>query len=153
MKTMSEKIEAGTYRAHGVEGSAQTGMTKNGNEQVAINLDLVDLGRNVTTFLPFTDAAAPYSIERLHALGWKGGEDPSFPGISENEVQVQIKYETYQGKEQMKVDIVTGNGRVSLKDPMNDVQRRGFMSRLAKLVKQSGTAAPAATTNTKKMSL
>lgn len=134
---MSEKI-AGRHKARGVADSAQKGHTKNGIEQVAVDLELLELGRMVTTFLFFSDAAAPYAIERLYALGWDGSDDPSFPGIDRNEVEVDIKYELYEGKEQMKVDIVTGGGRVVLQNKMTDQQERGFMSRIAKLGKQAG---------------
>lgn len=137
---MSEKIEEGIYDGRGVEGSAQHGTSQNGTEQVAIDLDIPALGRQVTTFLFFSDAAAPYALERLRALGWQGSDDPAFPGISTNEVKIQIKYEEYQGKQQMKVDIVTGGGRVTLKNTMSEQEKRGFMSRIAKLDKQAGPA-------------
>ena len=139
---MSEKIEAGIYKGRGVEGSAQHGTSKKGTEQVAIDLDIPAIGRQVTTFLFFSDDAAPYALERLRALGWQGSDDPSFPGISTNEVDVQIKYETYEGKENLKVEIATGGGRVTLKNTMSEQEKRGFMSRIAKLDKQAspGTA-------------
>jgi len=140
---MSNRIEEGVYKGRGIEGSAQQGVTSNGTEQVALDIEIPALGRAVTTFLYFSDNAAPYSLERLRALGWEGGDDPSFPGISKNEVDVSIKYENYQGEDKLKVEIVTGGGRVVLKTPMSDQQRRGFMARLAKLEKQSGVPAGA----------
>ena len=130
------KIAEGIYKARGVEGSVQHGHTSKGTEQIALQLELLELGKMVTTFLYFSDDAAQFSLERLHALGWEGGEDPSFPGISRNEVDVQIRYENYQGKDQMRVEIMTGGGRVTLKQAMNDQERRGFMNRLARLDKQ-----------------
>jgi hypothetical protein len=152
---MSQRIEPGIYKARGVEGSAQHGHSKNGTEQVTIDLELPALGKMLSTFLYFSDDAAPYALERLRALGWEGGDDPSFPGISRNEVDVQVKYEMYEGAEKLKVDIVTGGGRVVMKNTMNDQQKRGFMSRISKLDKQSGTAPTqqSANSNTRKMAL
>lgn len=145
------KIEAGTYKARGIEGSVQKGTSTNGTEQLAIDLNVPSLGRSVTTFLYFSDAALPYALDRLRALGWEGGEDPKFPGISKNEVDVQIRYETFEGKEQMKVEIWTGGGRPVLKAPMSAQEERGFMSRVSKAAKdappaEGGAAAGAAPT-------
>lgn len=152
---MSDKIEAGIYKGRGVEGSAQLNQNQNtGTETVAIDIELPQVGRTVTTFLYFTDKAEKQAIERLRALGWDGSDD--FRGISANEVDVQVKYETYQGAEKMKVEIVTGAGRVVLRDTMNDQQKRGFMAKLQKLNSQAGgvssTNGTAANT-TKKMAL
>ena len=135
------KVEAGTYKGRGIEGSAQKGTSKEGTEQIAIDLTIPALGRSLTTFLYFSDAAMPYALDRLRALGWEGGDDPKFPGISKNEVDIQVRYETYQGKEQMKVEIWTGGGRPILKAPMSAQEERGFMSRIAKAAKQDQTTA------------
>jgi hypothetical protein len=135
---MASKIEAGIYKGRGVEGSAQTSRSSQGTEQVAIDLEIPVLGRSLTTFLYFSDEAAPYALERLHALGWEESDDPAFPGISKNEVDVKIAYETYRGEEKMKVDIVTGGGRVVVKDRMNAQEERGFMSRLKQLNRTAG---------------
>ena len=67
-------IEAGIYRARGIEGSDQFGFAKTGTEQVSIDLELIEIGQTVTTILMFSDAATPYSIDRLKALGWEGGD-------------------------------------------------------------------------------
>jgi hypothetical protein len=139
--TMSEKIQAGTYKGRGVAGSAQMGMTQNGADQIAIDLHIPELGRVLTTFLFFTDAAKPYSIDRLRALGWdETSDDPSLPGIDRNEVDVVVKYETYKGEEKMKVEILTGGGKVTLKEQMTDSQKRSFMSALKSAAKQAGGA-------------
>ena len=150
---MSEKIEAGIYKGRGIEGSVQHGVSSKGTEQIAIDIEVPQLGRALTTFLYFSEDAAPFALDRLRALGWEGSDDPAFPGISKNEVDVQVRYDEYQGKQSLKVEIVTGGGRVMLKETMSDQQRRGFMSRIAKLNKQSGGAAAPANGNTTKMAL
>lgn len=132
------RIEPGIYKARGIEGSVQHGFSKNGTEQIAIDLDLFEIGERRQTFMYFSEKAEAYSLERLRALGWDGTMDETFPGISRNEVMVQIRYETYEGNEQMRVEIMVGGGRVTLQNTMNDQQKRGFMARIARLAKQSG---------------
>ncbi len=133
-------IQPGQYKARGVEGSEQEGAGAKG-EQVAIDLVLVDLnGRTVTTILHFSPDATRYSIDRLKALGWDGGD--SFTGISKNEVPVLITYEEYQGKTRMKVEIVAS--RFSFKVPLSDVEKRGFRARLKQIAAQQESAGPAA---------
>lgn len=134
-----QRIPAGYHRARGVEGSEQYGKSKQGNDQVAIDVDLLDLNERVTTFLPFTADAEPYSVDRLKALGWKGGD--TLAGIGENEVTAEVKYETYDGKLQMKVQIMTGGGRVVLKNPMNEPEKRAFMARLSSIAKSGAKPA------------
>ena len=70
---------------------------------------------------------------------------PSEPGaiVSPGDGRVVVvQDEEYQGKQQMKVEIATGGGRVTLKNTMSEQEKRGFMSRIAKLDKQAspGTA-------------
>lgn len=131
-----DEIPEGMYEARGIEGSEQLGTAETGTEQVVIDLELVDLKRQVSTILPFTEGAMPYSLKRLRALGWEGGD--SFEGINKNVVKAVVKYETYNGKRRMKVDIYTGQGRVVLKNTMNDQEKRGFFARLNEFAKREG---------------
>ena len=122
-------IEAKRYKAHMVPGSMQFGQSAKGNDQIAIDLTL-DNGQTVTAFLNFSDAAKPYSEERLVALGWAGVGHPLDEAELTREVEVDIAYREYQGKQQMDVNIVTSGGRVKLKATMDDAQKRAFMERL-----------------------
>ncbi|MBX3260754.1 MAG: hypothetical protein KF782_13795 [Labilithrix sp.] len=133
----ADDIPAGMYDAQGIEGSEQIGTADTGTDQVIVDLELVDLKRQVSTILPFTEAAMPYSLKRLRALGWEGGD--SFAGIGKNLVKVVVKYETYNGKRRMKVDIFTGQGRIVMKNTMNDAERRGFFARLNEFAKREGS--------------
>lgn len=139
---MSEQmIPAGFYRARAVAGSEQHGTTSNGFDQVAFDVVLTDgeyAGLRLTTFLVFSDASSKYSLDRLKACGWSGGND--LGGIDRNEVTVQVKYEQYQGKQQLKVEIQTGGGRVELKNPMSEAQKRGFYAKLNELDRLNGNA-------------
>lgn len=128
-------IEPGIYRARGIEGSDQYGYAKTGTEQVSVDLELLENGQTVTTILMFSDAATPYSIDRLKALGWEGGD--TFEGISKNEVNVQISYEEYDGKTRLKAEIQAS--RFSFARPMDDAQKRAFFARI-----KGGAPSPAA---------
>lgn len=135
-----QKIAAGTYRGRGIAGSEQYGSTSNGNDQIVIDLDLPDIGEQVSTFLVFSDKAAPYAIQRLRALGWQGSDLSNLDGIDANEVDVEIRYEMYKGEEKMKVEIRTGGGRVQLQNTYDEKSKRGFAAKYAKLC--AGAPAP-----------
>lgn len=139
---MSNRIAAGNYRGRAIKGSEQYGQTSNGNDQIVIDLDLPDIGEKVSTFLVFTDKAAQYSLDRLRACGWKGDDLSNLDGIDANEVDVEVKYEMYQGQEKMKVQIVTGGGAVKLKDQLDDKGKKAFAAKYRDLAKS--VAAPKA---------
>lgn len=139
------RIPAGTYRAKAIEGSEQYGTTSNGNDQIVVDLDILDLGENLSTFLVFSEKAAPYSIDRLRALGWTGNDLSDLQGISTNEVEVAVKYEPYQGEEKMKVEILLGGGRVTLKHQLDDKGKKAFAAKYKALL--GGSPAPAASNN------
>lgn len=126
-------INAGTYRGRGVEGSEQYGTTRGGNDQVVVDLQL-ETGEVVSTFLYFSEAAAPHSIKRLRALGWDGDNLADLKGIGSRDVDVRVSYEEYEGKQQMRVEVVTG-GTVTIKDPLDDKGKRSFAQRYATLAK------------------
>jgi hypothetical protein len=136
---MSNRIAAGTYRAQAIAGSEQYGTTSNGNDQIVIDLDLLDVGERVSTFLVFSDKAAQYSIDRLRAAGWKGDDLSKLDGLGSVECEVEVKYEEYQGEQKMKVQIRTG-GAVKLKDQLDDKGKKAFAAKYKDLAKS--VAAP-----------
>ena len=132
-------IQSGTYKARGVEGSVQWGTTKNGTDQMVVDLDLVDIGERVSCFLYFTEKSAPHSVKRLRALGWTGDDLSDVRGIDAADVDVSVSYEEYNGKQQMKVEIVTGS-TVTVQDPMSAGAKKSFAQRYANLVKSTPAA-------------
>lgn len=137
----AHRIDPGTHRGRGIAGTEQYGTTTNGNDQIVLDLDLFDIGEKVSTFLVFSDKSAPYSIERLRALGWSGNDLADLKGIDANEVSVEVKYEMYNGEEKMKVQILTGGG-VVLKDKLDDKGKKAFASKYKALAASSTPAAP-----------
>ncbi len=130
---MSERIQAGVYRGKAVAGSEQYGATSNGNDQIVIDLTL-DTGDTVSTFLVFSEKAAPWSMKRLRALGWSGTDLTDLTGIDSNEVDVEVKYEEYNGDMKMKVQIVTG-GTVTIENQFDDKGKKAFAAKHAALAK------------------
>jgi len=134
-------MRSGRFKARGIKGSEQFGEAgENKTLQIAVDLDIPELGRSVTTFLFMSPAAAPYSVERLRALGWKGENITDLSGIDANEVEVEVRSEMYQGKQQWRVEILTGPGRVTLS---NTIDKAAFAARFASLglgLKAGGSA-------------
>lgn len=142
---MSDDIrpKAGIYHGcRGILGSEQYAVSNNGTDQIAVDVFVPELERGLTTFLFFSDAAAPFAIERLRALGWQGTDLLNLSGIDQKDVSVQIKYEVFDGKERMKVDIVTGGGRIKLDNPMDERTKRAFGARMKSFLSAPAGVAP-----------
>jgi hypothetical protein len=124
-------MKFGTFKARAVKGSEQYGETKNAYPQIAVTMRM-DLGdgnsQDWTTYLIFSPDAAPYSFERLRALGWKGNDlSQELVGIDANEVDVRMFSEDYNGKPQSKCEIVAGGGTVKLDKP---ISREAFAAKV-----------------------
>lgn len=137
----TDDIPEGMYEAIAVgedEPNVQFGESNNGNEQVAIEMNLLDLNRTCFVIMSFSTKAAPYSLERLRAMGWDGGD--TMKGITTNKVTVRAKRDYYEDehgnqKSSMKFEIMTGQ-RFSFQKPMDDQQKRGFFAKLKQLAEQ-----------------
>jgi hypothetical protein len=134
-------IEKGFYKGRAIKGAEQYGTSSKGNDQIVIDLDLGEHGQ-VSTVLNFSDAAAPYAVQRLRALGWKGDDITNLQGIEINEVDVRVFYETYEGKERMKAEISTGGGRIKLETPMDPRAKSAFGARMKAFLRGTGQSAP-----------
>lgn len=120
----SNRIE-GTYRSIALPETIQFGQAKNGSGQVACDVSLEDVGEVVTVVLSFSGGAKPYSQEKLKAMGFRNqnGELKHEP----REFQTRVYYETWEGEERMRVDVLTS--KVTLKT-MDAPQERAFKSEL-----------------------
>jgi len=137
----NERIPSGIHLCHGVAGSVQEGVSNQGTDFLAIKLRLDDLGEEVTTFLYFTEKTESWSLDRLKALGWDGKGDGSYSGIDSKEAECSVRYEDYNGKQTMKVDIMTNSGvKVT---PMAESGKSAFRARLQKLASSAAVHAPA----------
>lgn len=117
----------GMFTGRVVEETAMIGKNeKTGNEEVILEVKLADGGTG-RVFLSFTEKAAKYSIEKLKACGWKGGN--SLAGVGDNEVQISIRPEVFEGKEREKWDIYAGPKL----QPMAATAKDAFFAKLNKL--------------------
>lgn len=138
-------IKPGYYKARGIAGSAQFGYAKNGSEQISVGLQLEN-GERMTTILSFSGGAVPISIDRLKALGWDGVSE-ELAGIDKLDAEVQVKEDEFHDeqtgelKKGLKAEIKTGGGgRFAFKKPMEEREKRGFMSDLVKKAKEHEAA-------------
>lgn len=141
---MSENnIPAGFYNARAIPGTEQFGSSDNG-AQISFQVDMFEIKRQATTILAFAGKAKDISVDRLKAAGWDGNA-AGLTGLGSKEFQVEVKYETYNGKEQMRVEIKTS--AFAFKKPLGETEKRVFMAEIAALAKTlggtNGAAAPA----------
>lgn len=129
----SDRLE-GIFKGRGIAGSQQF-KSENGTDTMKIDLDLqTPTGvRRLSTFLYLSPKAIQYSVERLRALGWDGSSILDAVGIGQNEVNVQVRYEMYKDKEQMRVEIMAGGGRIEF-EPMAPDAKRQLAARVAALM-------------------
>lgn len=125
-------IPAGQYAAVAVpvrteagDSWAQFGETKNGNPQVAVNFEILEgehSGRRITWFGYFTEKTTVRTVESLRYCGFTGNDLAAATYMPlENEVQIVIDHEEYNGKWSAKVQWVNkaGGGLFKLEKPMD----------------------------------
>jgi len=144
---MALDIKAGIYKARVVKQSdgswAQYGESSNNNPEMILDLDLKmdDKGgtRRVSTPIYFSAAASEYSFARLRACGWQGNDLSDLAGVGDNEIDVEVRHEVYEGDGELKtkIQIMSGGGRFNTAKP---VEPKTFAAKVAAI---TGTAAPA----------
>jgi hypothetical protein len=119
-------ITAGTYRAVTVKGSEQFGQAKNGSEQFACDVELLDIGETATVILSFSGGARQYSLDKMKAMGIAvgSGDEVTHSGA---EFSVSVSYENFDGKDRMRVDVLTS--RVKLRE-LDAGQKRALFADL-----------------------
>lgn len=97
---------------------AQYGERDNGNLELILEMGINDVGvRSIALYI--NDKTLEFTVERLRALGWKGDDISNLDGIGDNEVDVEVSVEEYQGKQRNKYNIMTGAGRFSVQKPVD----------------------------------
>jgi hypothetical protein len=126
------KLPEGYYQGRVVSGEGQFGETSKGTIEAVIPFLLEDDSfegpERVTVRLYFSEKAEEYSVKKLRAIGWKGG-DLTFADCP-NLVTIAVKYEEYNGEERQKCDIALGGGT----KPLDPARERAFAAKLAGLV-------------------
>lgn len=133
------RIPQGKYRARAK--NADFGFTLNGKEQVLVTFDLLDPdydGETISWFGYFTDKTQERTMQALRYCGWQGDDVTNLDGISDQEVELVIEHETYEGKTRAKVKWVNRlGGGVTMKAPMAEAQRKAFAAKMKALAIQS----------------
>lgn len=122
-------MKYGIFKGRAIKDTIQYGESQGGHPQIAVvmRMRVDDSAQELTTFLIFSPESAPYSFDRLRAMGWEGNDLSNLAGIDKNEVDVRVFAEEYQGKAQVKCKIM-GGGRVTLAKPMDP---KTFAARVA----------------------
>jgi hypothetical protein len=127
--------------------TAKLGTTEKGHEQIGFMVQISRGGGHrdiVPMYLVFSDGAkgsAKYSMERLRALGWEGADLRDLRTIGKNLVDVRVDYETFEGEEKLRVEIVTG---LRMDRPMNESAADSFSKRFAALAEATPIVVQAA---------
>jgi len=110
-------VNEGQYWGYRI--SAVTTLSRAGNPQMEVTWSVTNvLGENgeyeelpqpveVKQYISLTDAAMPYSIERLNTMGFNGSfEEPGFSDVIDKQGQpLTCKHDTYQGKTRDRWDL------------------------------------------------
>lgn len=136
-------------------GAAQFAPSKNGNQQIAIPVEVTQgehAGETITWIAVFHDTAdrngvtgSERIIQSLQYMGWQGDDLTELTDISDeqamqllpNEVQISCDVETYEGKTRLKVQWVNeiGAGRFAFKDPTSKNDLRSFAAQMKATVR------------------
>lgn len=130
------EIKLGRCKVKAIKGSQQFGLAGDKETpQLVLDVSSKDWGgASMSTFMFFSEAAAPFSFQRLWALGWKGkgAKDlGNMDGIDTNEVDFEVREEVFEGRTRLKGEILTGPGRKTIAPD-------AFAARVAALVGNAG---------------
>lgn len=144
---MASKLIAGVYKGRAMPETAKLGTTEKGHEQIGFMVQISRGGGHrdiVPMYLVFSDGpkgSAKYSMERLRALGWEGTDLRDLRTIGKNLADVRVDYETFEGEEKLRVEIVTG---LRMDRPMNEGAADSFSKRFAALAEATPIVVQAA---------
>lgn len=129
-------IPEGTYRAR--VKSADFGFTSKGTEQVQVAFDVLDPdydGQTVLWWGYFSEKTAERTMQSLRYCGWKGDDVTDLAGVSDNEVEIVVEHNEYNGKTSARVAWVNrlGGDGVSVKAPMPEDKRKAFAKKMKAL--------------------
>jgi len=146
-------IEAGTYRARARgEQYVAFGVSSNGNEQVAVELELLGdgdapSGESITWTGTFaSETAIRIALDAMRAMGWTGSTILDLTGIGSTVVEAVVEHETYQGETRARVKFINvpGASRFKFKQELDAGGKAALAARLrAYTTKPGAPSAPA----------
>lgn len=126
------RIPKGYYRARATDG-ALGNSSKKLTPQVVVNFVLTDeefAGERLPWIGYFTEATEERTLEALRICGWKGDDLDNLEGITDNEVELMVDLETFEGKVRAKVQFVNRAGGFQQKVPMTPDAAKEFAARM-----------------------
>lgn len=123
-------LDKGDYRGRAIKGAL--GTSKNGNEQVGVEFELLDHpGQSITWYGTFTEAAFEIAMRGLRAAGKHDDDLSDFSWISSApEVVLVVDHETYNGKERAKVKFINSQGGLAMTNAMDATAAKSFADRM-----------------------
>ena len=156
-------LQKSKYTARAI-GAAQFAPSKNGNQQIAIPMEVTQgeyTGETITWIAVFHDTAdrngvtgSERIIQSLQYMGWQGDDlselveidDAQARQLLPNEVSIACDVETYEGKTRLKVQWVNeaGSGRFAFKEAASKSDLRSFAAQMKSTVRSVRGAAGSA---------
>lgn len=109
---MATRWATGIWKARAVAELArhEWGKSEKQTPQLGVVLNVLQphgTKREGVAYLSFSIDAKEWSAQRLRLLGVQGSDLRKLDGIDRNYVDVDVSYETFDGKERLRIDIVT----------------------------------------------
>jgi hypothetical protein len=132
---MASKLKVGRFRAIAKEGSETWGEAQTGSPQVGfiMKIDQRPQGLyDVSVYLPMTEKSEDFSIERLRLCGVSGVISPDTPlmGLGKNYVEVDVSVEDFEGKDQVRIEIVVPREEVRMDRKLSASKESALAARL-----------------------
>lgn len=130
------------------------GLSDSGNEQIALAFTLldeegVDTGETIDWVGTFaSEKSNEITIKALRNCGWKTDDIANLNGINDNEVELDIQFDEYNGERRLKVKWVNkpGGNRIKFKNELDERGKKALAARLRGTIaanKASGGASAA----------
>lgn len=145
---MSKEI-SGTFTATVV--SADFYYTKNGNEAVAIGLQIDNdnpevAGEVVSWRGFFTEKALKQTIKSLRTIGWEGNDLSTIDKTIGHRVSVVVEMEEFEGKQYPRVQWINPLGGMSINNAMGASEKKAFAARMKGAIMAFGDSTTTPTT-------
>jgi hypothetical protein len=143
-------LAKGKYRARAQGGEWGKSPSK-GTRQIVVDFELTDevhKGERINYIGYITPNTQERVLESLRICGWKGDDVTDLLGLGDNEVELVVDHEAYEGSTYARVQFVNriGSG-FKMKAPMSEAEKKQFAAEMRGLAvkSRSAAAAPAAT--------
>jgi hypothetical protein len=124
------------------------GRSSKGTAQVFVSFQAKDgeaAGQTIAWYGSFSDAALPYTMEKLRTTGFAGDDLSDISSVgSAGDVQIVVAHEKYEGKIRAKVQFINALGGARLANPMDDADKRRFAAEMRSKIAALGASSRAA---------